>query len=348
MPIDPDLSHYSDLAFGSSLAVYVLALSFLLIEFASLRARNSRRSVPELATVGGPSTATTPGRLDVEPRRPLGERFGRMGLALVVLALALNAGSLVLRGLSAHRAPWGNMYEFISLMCAVTVLVWLVVLRRQSNTAVSPDAPPQGSTAQGSMSQGSTSLRPMSVFVLAPVVVLMFLAGTVLYARSAPVVPALRSYWLIIHVSVISASTAVMLVSGVASLLFLLRSRHPAGAEGASALGRFAALLPSRSSLDRIAYRTAIFGFPLFTAGVILGAIWAEAAWGRFWGWDPKETTAFIAWVLYAAYLHARATAGWRNARAAWINVVGMAAMLFNLFFINIVVSGLHSYAGLS
>ncbi len=353
MPIDPDLSHYSDLAFGSSLAVYVLALTFLLIEFASLRAGNSRRSVPELATVGGPSSSTTPGRVDVEPRRPLGERFGRMGLALVVLGLALNAGSLVLRGLSAHRAPWGNMYEFISLMCAVAVLVWLVVLRRQSNTAASPGPvsqgpTSQGPTSQGSTSHGSTSLRPMSVFVLAPVVVLMFLAGTVLYARSAPVVPALRSYWLIIHVSVISASTAVMLVSGVASLLFLLRSRYPAGAEGASALGRFAAMLPSRSSLDRVAYRTAIFGFPLFTAGVILGAIWAEAAWGRFWGWDPKETTAFIAWVLYAAYLHARATAGWRNSRAAWINVVGMAAMLFNLFFINIVVSGLHSYAGLS
>ena len=343
MPIDPDLSHYSDLAFGSSIAVYVLALSFLLIEFASLRARNSQSSVPELATVGGPRSPTAPGRVDVEPRRPLGERFGRMGLALVVLGLALNASSLVLRGLSAHRAPWGNMYEFISLMCVVTVLVWLVVLRRQSNTAAST-----GPASPGSTSQGSATLRPMSVFVLAPVIVLMFLAGTVLYARSAPVVPALRSYWLIIHVSVISASTAVMLVSGVASLLFLLRSRYPAGAEGASALGRFAAMLPSRSSLDRVAYRTAIFGFPLFTAGVILGAIWAEAAWGRFWGWDPKETTAFIAWVLYAAYLHARATAGWRNSRAAWINVVGMAAMLFNLFFINIVVSGLHSYAGLS
>ncbi|MEO9222477.1 MAG: hypothetical protein ABI251_12035, partial [Mycobacteriaceae bacterium] len=250
MPIDPDLSHYSDLAFGSSIAVYVLALSFLLVEFASLRAGSSQRSVSELATVGGPSSPTTPGRVEAAPRRPLGERFGRMGLALAVLGLALNASSLALRGLSAHRAPWGNMYEFISLMCAVAVLVWLVVLRRQSNTAASPGpvspgstsqgSTSQGSTSQGSTSQGSTTLRPMSVFVLTPVIVLMFLAGTVLYARSAPVVPALRSYWLIIHVSVISASTAVMLVSGVASLLFLLRSRYPAGAEGASALGRFA------------------------------------------------------------------------------------------------------------
>jgi len=128
----------------------------------------------------------------------------------------------------------------------------------------------------------------------------------------------------------------------------LVRRRHPVDAEGHGFLGRFAARLPSDAGLDRVAYRTAIFGFPLFTAGVILGAIWAEAAWGKYWGWDPKETTAFVAWVLYAAYLHARATAGWRNTRAAWINVVGMIAMLFNLFFINVVVSGLHSYAGLN
>jgi len=338
MPIDPDLSRYSDLAFGSSIAVYVLALVFLLIEFASLRAVHGvQLGARELATVGGGSAPTgstgTPGRVIAEPRRSVGERFGRMGLALMVLGLALGASSLALRGLSAHRAPWGNMYEFISLMCAITVLVWLVVLRKQW---------------QGPQSPGPTSMRPMSIFVLVPVVVLMFLAGTVLYARSAPVVPALRSYWLIIHVSVISAATGVMLVSGVASLLFLLRRRHPMEAESSGPLGRFAARLPSDASLDRVAYRTAIFGFPLFTAGVILGAIWAEAAWGKYWGWDPKETTAFVAWVLYAAYLHARATAGWRNTRAAWINVVGMAAMLFNLFFINVVVSGLHSYAGLN
>lgn len=342
MPIDPDLSHYSDLAFGSAIAVYVLALVFLLIEFASLRAVSTvHGAVRELVGVGaGSSTASTatPGRVVEEPRRPLGERFGRMGLALVALGLALGVASLVLRGLSAHRAPWGNMYEFISLMCAITVLVWLVILGRQA----------QGTQSDRAQTAQRQSLRPMSVFVLVPVVVLMFLAGTVLYARSAPVVPALRSYWLIIHVSVISAATGVMLVSGVASLLFLVRRRHPVDAEGQGFLGRFAARLPSDAGLDRVAYRTAIFGFPLFTAGVILGAIWAEAAWGKYWGWDPKETTAFVAWVLYAAYLHARATAGWRNTRAAWINVVGMIAMLFNLFFINVVVSGLHSYAGLN
>jgi cytochrome c-type biogenesis protein CcsB len=331
MPIDPELSRYSDLSFGSSITVYLLALAFLLVEFASLRAASTtQRRVRELAAVGAGSSRGAdsgisggPGRVVEAPKRGLGERFGRMGVALIVLGLGLNITSLVLRGLSAHRAPWGNMYEFMSLMCAFAVLCWLVVLRKQA-------------------------VRPLSVFVLVPVILLMFLAGTVLYARSAPVVPALRSYWLVIHVSVISTSTGVMLVSGVASLMFLLRRRQPEGAEHNSTLGRFAQRLPSAASLDRVAYRTAIFGFPLFTAGVILGAIWAEAAWGRFWGWDPKETTAFIAWVLYAAYLHARATAGWRNTRAAWINVLGLVAMMFNLFFINVVVSGLHSYAGLN
>ncbi len=97
-----------------------------------------------------------------------------------------------------------------------------------------------------------------------------------------------------------------------------------------------------------MAYRTTVVGFPLFSIGVICGAIWAEAAWGRFWGWDPKETVSFISWVLYAAYLHARATAGLKNMLAAWINVAALATMLFNMFAINYVVSGLHSYAGLN
>ena len=91
------------------------------------------------------------------------------------------------------------------------------------------------------------------------------------------------------------------------------------------------ARLPGAAALDRVAHRTAVFGFPIWTFAVIAGAIWAEAAWGRFWGWDPKETWAFIAWVVYAAYLHARTTAGWRGRPAAWVNVVGLVVMIFNL-----------------
>lgn len=122
--------------------------------------------------------------------------------------------------------------------------------------------------------------------------------------------------------------------------------KHPEAS--GSRVSRIAARLPSAQTLDILAYKTTIFAFPLFGVGVILGAIWAEAAWGRFWGWDPKETVSFIAWIVYAAYLHARATSGWRNTRAAWINIAGFVAMLFNLFIINMVVSGLHSYAGLN
>jgi cytochrome c-type biogenesis protein CcsB len=154
------------------------------------------------------------------------------------------------------------------------------------------------------------------------------------------------------------------MVSGAASVGYLLRGRlersgrlvakDPAamtdGTAGTAPVRSRSLLsvLPSMATLDRIAYRTAIVGFPLFTFAVIAGAMWAEVAWGRYWGWDPKETCAFVTWVFYAAYLHARSTAGWRGRGAAWICVLGFASMVFNLFFINMVVSGLHSYAGLN
>jgi cytochrome c-type biogenesis protein CcsB len=165
----------------------------------------------------------------------------------------------------------------------------------------------------------------------------------VLYTNAAPVQPALQSYWLVIHVSVISASSGILLVPGIVSVLYLLKNANERNPER---LVKITRKLPAADVLDRLAYRTTIFGFPLYTVGIICGAIWAEAAWGRFWGWDPKETTAFVAWVVYAAYLHARATAGWRGSGAAWINVLGFAVSVFNLFFINLVTAGLHSYAG--
>jgi cytochrome c-type biogenesis protein CcsB len=173
-------------------------------------------------------------------------------------------------------------------------------------------------------------------------------SGRWLYTNAAPVMPALQSYWLPIHVSVVSLGSGVFLVAGVASILFLLKMSPLGGPQADGALARIVARLPDAQTLDRIAYRTTIFAFPVFGFGVIFGAIWAEEAWGRYWGWDPKETVSFIAWVVYAAYLHARSTAGWRDKKAAWINVVGFVAMVFNLFFINLVTVGLHSYAGVS
>jgi cytochrome c-type biogenesis protein CcsB len=188
--------------------------------------------------------------------------------------------------------------------------------------------------------------RPLWVFLLLPVLILLTVSGRWLYTNAAPVMPALQSYWLPIHVSVVSMGSGVFMVAGVASILFLLRTSRLGEPDAPGGFARLVQRLPDAQTLDRIAYRTTIFGFPVFGFGVIFGAIWAEEAWGRYWGWDPKETVAFIAWVVYAAYLHARSTAGWRDRKAAWINVVGFVAMVFNLFFVNLVTVGLHSYAG--
>jgi cytochrome c-type biogenesis protein CcsB len=213
------------------------------------------------------------------------------------------------------------MYEFINLTCFCGLVAATIVLRRPN-------------------------YRALWAFVLLPVLILLAVSGKWLYSNAAPVMPALQSYWLPIHVSVVSLGSGVFLVAGVASMLFLVKMSPLADPGRDGTLAAIVQRLPDAQTLDRIAYRATIFAFPIFGFGVIFGAIWAEEAWGRYWGWDPKETVAFIAWVVYAAYLHARSTAGWRDRKAAWINVVGFVAMVFNLFFINLVVTGLHSYAG--
>ena len=320
--IDIGLSRYSDWAFTGSVVVLVLALMLLSVELASSRGRRVEQR--DLVTVGGVSSdADRPGVVMDAGARPLAERIGGSGLALVYVGIALLFGCIVLRGLATSRVPWGNMYEFINLTSFCGLIAGAVVLRK-----------PQ--------------YRALWVFVLAPVLILLAVSGKWLYANAAPVMPALQSYWLPIHVSVVSLGSGVFLVSGVASILFLLKLSRFADQSENGIPARIVSRLPDAQTLDRIAYRTAIFAFPVFGFGVIFGAIWAEEAWGRYWGWDPKETVAFITWVIYAAYLHARSTAGWRDKKAAWINVVGFVAMVFNLFFINLVTVGLHSYAGVS
>jgi cytochrome c-type biogenesis protein CcsB len=336
MPVNTVLATYSDYAFHSAVGVYLLAFALHLAEYARARAVKLASAPAQVAVsagatsgaddeadamvvVDGRDLATDPpdraANARIRPPRPLGERLGRTGVALTILAALLHATSVAVRGLAVGRWPWGNMYEFISAICLMAVLGWLVVLRR------------------------TPALRPAGAFVLLPVEVLLFVAGSALYVRAAPVVPALQSYWLAIHVTAVSIASGLLIVAGVGSALFLVRR--------AGGRGPVLDLLPAAETLDRMAYRITVFAFPLYTFAVICGAIWAEAAWGRFWGWDPKETVAFVVWVIYAGYLHARATAGWRTGGAAWINVLGLAAVLFNLFFVNLVTTGLHSYAGL-
>jgi len=194
------------------------------------------------------------------------------------------------------------------------------------------------------------ALRHIGAFVMGPVVLALVLIGLELYTDAGPLVAALRSYWLAIHVTTAIMGFGIFFVSGIASVLYLLRSRYEAKVEAGEVDGgsglQIVERLPAAAALDRVAHRTAVFGFPIWTFAVIAGAIWAESAWGRFWGWDPKETWAFIAWVVYAGYLHARTTAGWRGRPAAWVNVVGLLVMIFNLLYVNLVSTGLHSYAG--
>ena len=330
--IDIGLARYSDWAFTTSVVVLVGALLLLAVELAYSRGRKVDERELVAAGAAGPATSGTgsvaadsdrPGVVVDTPRLSVDERIGNAGLSLVYVGIALLFGCILLRGLATARAPWGNMYEFINLTSFCGLVAAAVVLRK-----------PQ--------------YRALWVFVLVPVLILLAVSGKWLYTNAAPVMPALQSYWLPIHVSVVSLGSGVFLVAGVASILFLLKMSRFGKPDPDGPLARIVQRLPDGQTLDRIAYRTTIFAFPVFGFGVIFGAIWAEEAWGRYWGWDPKETVSFIAWVVYAAYLHARSTAGWRDKKAACINVVGFVAMVFNLFFINLVTVGLHSYAGVT
>jgi cytochrome c-type biogenesis protein CcsB len=165
-----------------------------------------------------------------------------------------------------------------------------------------------------------------------------------------PLVPALHSYWIAIHVTAMIVAIGSYIVAAVMTVLYLLADRH-ARRYGDRTPGGFGAILqriPSRESLDRLSYRTVVFAFPVWTFAIIAGAIWADQAWGRYWGWDPKETWSFITWVVYAGYLHARATAGWRGRKAAYIHLVAFVCLLFNLVGVNLWITGLHSYAGIN
>jgi cytochrome c-type biogenesis protein CcsB len=279
------------------------------------------------ASTEGPPVTTID---EPEPGRPTDEtpavgRWGRVGVSLSTLAFGLLVAAVVARGLAAGRLPWGNMYEF-SVMAATAVLgVWLFLLAR------------------------GRRLQFLGLFISFVVLMTLGVAVTLLYTEAAQLVPALKSYWLGIHVTAAIIASGVFTVGAALTVLYLavdhVERRVAAGQEP----GRWQFLarrMPDAVTLDRNAYRTFAFAFPLWTFAVIAGAIWAENAWGRYWGWDPKETWAFITWVFFAAYLHARATAGWKGRPASYIALLGYSAFLFNYFAVNIWFFGLHSYSG--
>jgi len=316
----------------SAMVVYAMAMYCYAAELAfagpgRVARRGDEAQARELATVGAGSGGSGEAYAEVAPpsdglaaRASRSHRLGRVAVSLTVLAFALHLGSVVTRGLSAERVPWGNMFEFSVTGALAVTAAFLVMLTRHD-------------------------LRYLGTFVVLPVLLTLGLAVAVLYTESAQLVPALKSVWLVIHVSAAIIASGIFTVAFAQTICFLVqerRERVPAGERRPSFMDRF----PSAAALDRSAYRMHAFGYPIWTFAVIAGAIWAENAWGRYWGWDPKETWAFITFLVYTAYLHARATAGWRGRKAAYVALAGYATFLFNYLVVNIWLVGFHSYAG--
>ena len=284
------------------------------------------------AVPGAPADGTVSGvdsmpELAAPPLRAIREagRWVMTAVALSAAGVTAQTTAVVTRGLAVHRAPWGNMYEFVTALTCVAAIFFLFVMIRYRAWS-------------------------LGVFVMSAVVVTLGLAETLIYTAAGELVPALQSYWLDIHVTAMTLATGIFFVAAVLGFVYLWVDRYARRvAAGRAAPGNgIIRRLPSIEQIDRLTYRTIVFGFPVWTFGVIAGAIWADQAWGRYWGWDPVETWAFITWVLYAAFLHARATAGWRGRRAHYIQLLGFTSLMFNILVVQVFIAGLHSYAGVS
>ena len=324
--------YYSSLALVSSVVVYVLAMFAHAAEWATARRigvpQPAERELVDVAAAemrpellqgrAQPDTdPVTDSEIDLVASRRV-EQFGRIGVALTVLGFLLSVFGVVMRALAAQRAPWGNMFEFTITAMVFVVGVYLILVWR-------------------------AGVRWLGLPVTLLAAVGNGLAVTVFYVAVAPLVPALHSVWFLIHIVAAAISGAAFNVGGLMSILYLIKKR----AEERGTVRGYLRRLPDSRKIDLIAYRFLAFAFPLWTFTVVAGAIWAEYAWGRYWGWDPKETWALVTWVIYACYLHARSTAGWRGTKAAVIAIIGLASFWFNFVGINLLVSGLHSYAGI-
>src|SRR5579875_1192858 len=357
MPVNVALGHVSNDFMIAALVIYSLSVVAFAGDFAfgrprrvgqAARARRAPEPSAALAAVGAasgaaaaPGTTGAPGTTDasggpaadsmpaVEP--PALRAIRQAGswvtaaMALSAAGAAAHAAAVVTRGLAVHRAPWGNMYEFVTALTCFAAIFFLFVMIRYRAWA-------------------------LGLFVMGAVVLALGLAETVIYTAAGQLVPALQSYWLDIHVTAMTLATGIFFVAAVLGAVYLALDRHARRvAAGRAAPGHgVVRRLPGIEQIDRLTYRAVVFGFPIWTFGVIAGAIWADEAWGRYWGWDPVETWAFITWVLYAAFLHARATAGWRGRRAHYIQLLGFASLMFNMLVVQVFITGLHSYAGVS
>jgi cytochrome c-type biogenesis protein CcsB len=252
-------------------------------------------------------------------------KLERVGVALMILAVLLHSTGVMLRGIAASRVPWANMYEFAITGSLVVVMIFLFALLIKD-------------------------LRLLATFVSGFTLLILGAATSVFYVEVASLMPALQSYWLVIHVMVAVLATAFFNIAAGLSITYLLKTAkwvENSKVKFVAALRRVLALFPSIEKLERMAYRFNIIGFILWSFTLIAGAIWAERAWHRYWGWDTKEVWTFIIWTIYAGYLHANATRGWSGKRSAWLSLIGFLAILFNFTIVNLYFKGLHVYSGL-
>jgi cytochrome c-type biogenesis protein CcsB len=311
-----DFATLSLFAVYSAMAVYTVSFLFFTWDLAK---RSSLAKAPALVAAGGVEGDGDLERAEPTAKKAPGTGYQRVGLVLLVLGWVFHLGGTVARGVAAERVPWANMFEFGLTATALIVAVFLGALLWRD-------------------------VAYLGAYISGFVLLSLGIVTVNFYVDVVPLPPALQSAWLVIHVFVASLATAFFALGAGLSILQLVRSRFEANNMAKAGLMR---TLPGSSVLESLAYRLNVVGFVSWTFTLIAGAIWAERAWGRYWGWDTKEVWTFIIWVIFAGYIHARATRGWRGSRAAWLGIIGFGAVLFNYTVVNIAFTGLHSYSGL-
>ncbi len=253
------------------------------------------------------------------------DSLGRVATGVLWAAVGVETAAILMRwyesyALGIGRAPLTNLYESLVFFALTVAVVYLLMERK-------------------------FGIKTAGAFVT-PFPFLIMAYASLNPKDIQPLVPALQSNWLISHVVTCFIGYAAFAVSFGVSFLYLFKvraERAPARRHQGTTLTGY---LPASDVLDEVGYKTIAIGFPLLTIGIITGAFWANVAWGTYWSWDPKETWSLIVWLIYAAYLHARITKGWKGTKAAYLSIVGFMATLFCYLGVNLILSGLHSYGG--
>lgn len=308
------LEEYSTIALFSAVVVYSIAFVFYAVDLA-----NRSGDASAVSRTAASDAAKVEARVATRAR----SRSLRIGFSLTVLGFVFHLAAAVLRGLAAERLPFANMYEFALTATVAIVAIFLLV-------------------------QFFVDLRFLGALVTGLTVLFLILTKMNFYVPVVPLPPALDSYWLIIHILVAVLAVGFFTIAFGLSVLQLMQTRRENAVKaGDSSKLSFMKTFPDDVRLEDLAYRMAIIGFVFWTFTLIAGSIWAEAAWSRYWGWDTKEVWTLVIWVLYAGFIHARATRGWRGTRSAWLSIVAYTAVIFNFTIVNVFFKGLHAYSGL-